>query len=156
MNTQRLCNCHPQPSLTTLSRSCITKVILAGSYMMTSSNGNIFSITGPLCGNSPITGEFPAQRPVTRSFDVFFDMRRYKPLSKQSWGWRFETPSRSLWRHFNEEVKTYVNTHTLLTCPCCGLGTAFIFHFVEITLASRWRSFFTKGLSYNSWPKQCV
>ena len=26
-------------------------------------------------GNSPITGEFPAQRPVTRSFDVFFDLR---------------------------------------------------------------------------------
>ena len=24
--------------------------------------------------NSPITGEFPAQRPVTRSFDVFFDL----------------------------------------------------------------------------------
>ena len=29
-----------------------------------------------LCdGNSPITGEFPSQRPVTRSFDVFFDLR---------------------------------------------------------------------------------
>ena len=26
-------------------------------------------------GNSPATGEFPAQRPVTRSFDVFFDLR---------------------------------------------------------------------------------
>ena len=26
-------------------------------------------------GNSPVTGEFPAQRPVTRSFDVFFDLR---------------------------------------------------------------------------------
>ena len=25
-------------------------------------------------GNSPVTGEFPAQRPVTRSFDVFFDL----------------------------------------------------------------------------------
>ena len=37
--------------------------------MMTSSNGNIFRVTGHLCGNSPGTGEFPAQRPVTRSFD---------------------------------------------------------------------------------------
>ena len=28
-----------------------------------------------LCaGNSPVTGEFPAQKPVTRSFDVFFDL----------------------------------------------------------------------------------
>ena len=29
-------------------------------------------------GNSPITGEFPAQRPVTRNFDVFFDLRLNK------------------------------------------------------------------------------
>ena len=34
-------------------------------------------------GNSPVLGEFPAQRPVTRSFDVFFDRRLNKPLSKQ-------------------------------------------------------------------------
>ena len=33
-------------------------------------------------GNSPVTGEFPAQRPVTRSFDVFFDLRLYKRLSR--------------------------------------------------------------------------
>ena len=32
-------------------------------------------------------GEFPAQRPVTRSFDVFFDLRLNKRLSKQPWGW---------------------------------------------------------------------
>ena len=34
--------------------------------MMTSSNENIFRVTGHLCGNSPVTGEFPTQRPVTR------------------------------------------------------------------------------------------
>ena len=44
--------------------------------------------------------EFPAHRPVTRSFGVFIDLRLNKRLSKQSWGWWFETPSRSLqWRH---------------------------------------------------------
>ena len=48
-------------------------------------------------GNSPITGELPAQRPVTRSFDAFFDVR----LSKQPWGWWFDTPSCPLWRHCN-------------------------------------------------------
>ena len=43
-----------------------------------------------LCArNSPVTGEFPTQRPVTRSFDVFFDLRLNKRLSKQSWGWWF-------------------------------------------------------------------
>ena len=51
--------------------------------------------------NSPVTGEFPAQRPVTRSFDVFLDLRLNKRLSKQSWGWWFETLSRPLWRHRN-------------------------------------------------------
>ena len=34
-------------------------------------------------GNLPVPGEFPAQRPVTRSFDVFFDLRPNKQLSKQ-------------------------------------------------------------------------
>ena len=52
-------------------------------------------------GNSPVPGEVPAQRPVTRSFDVFFDLRVNKRLSKQWWGWWFETPSRPLWRHRN-------------------------------------------------------
>ena len=55
-----------------------------------------------LCaGNSPVTGEFPAQRPATRRFDVFFDLRLNKGFSKQSWGWWFETLSRPLWRHCN-------------------------------------------------------
>ena len=48
-----------------------------------------------------IHGEFPSQRPVTRSFDVFFDLRLNKRLSKQWWGWWFETLSRPLWRHRN-------------------------------------------------------
>ena len=39
---------------------------------MTSSNGNIFRATGFCAGNSPVTGEFPSQRPVTRIYDVFF------------------------------------------------------------------------------------
>ena len=61
-----------------------------------------------LCaGNSPATNEFPAQRPVTRSFDVFLDKR----LSKQSWGWWFETPSSLLWRHCND-----LEPHFLVLC----------------------------------------
>ena len=46
-----------------------------------------FRVTGHCAGNSPVTGEFPYQRPVTRSFDVFFDLRLNKQRSKQSWGW---------------------------------------------------------------------
>ena len=69
--------------------------------MMTSSNGNIFSVTALCPGNSPVSGEFPAQRPVTRSFDVFFDLRPNKRLSKQWWGGWFEMPWSPLWRHCN-------------------------------------------------------
>ena len=61
-----------------------------------------FSALLAICaGNSPVPGEFPTQRPVTRSFDVFFDLRLNKRLSKQSWGWWFETLSRPCWRHCN-------------------------------------------------------
>ena len=65
-----------------------------------------FSALLVLCvGNSPVTGEFPSQRPVTWSFDVFFDLRPNKRLSKQAWGWWFETSSLTLWRHCNGYVK---------------------------------------------------
>ena len=61
-----------------------------------------FSALLAICaGNSPVPGEFPTQRPVTRSFNVFFDLRLNKRLSKQSWGWWLETLSRPLWRHCN-------------------------------------------------------
>ena len=66
--------------------------------MMTSS----FNALLVLCeGNSPATDEFPSQRPVTRSFDVFFGLRLNKQLSKPSRSRSFETPSCSLWRHNN-------------------------------------------------------
>ena len=62
--------------------------------MMTSSNGNIFRVTGPL--RREFTGHrwIPPKRPVTRSFDIFFDLRLNKRLSEQSRGWWFETPPR--------------------------------------------------------------
>ena len=78
---------------------------------MTSSNGNIFRVTGPLCGEFTGPGEFPAQRPVTRNFDVFFDLRPNKRLSKQLWGWWFETLSWLLWRQRNVGI-----TGALLVC----------------------------------------
>ena len=43
-----------------------------------------FALLAICAGNSPVTGEFPAQRPVTQGFDVFFDLRLNKQLSKQS------------------------------------------------------------------------
>ena len=62
-----------------------------------------FSALLAICaGNSPVPGDFPAQRPVTRSFDVFFDLCLNKRLGKQSWGWWFETLSHPLWRPRND------------------------------------------------------
>ena len=73
--------------------------------MMTSWNGNIFPVTGHLCGEFtgefPRTDEYPTQRPVTLSFDVFFDLHLNKRLSKQSWGWWFDMQSCPLWRRRN-------------------------------------------------------
>ena len=69
-----------------------------------------FSALLALCaGNSPVTGEFPTQGPVTRSFGVFFDLRLSKRLGKQSWGWWIWTPLPSLWRHCNGWCWQYHN-----------------------------------------------
>ena len=67
-------------------------------------------------GNSPVTGEFPTQRPVTRSFDVSFDLC-LKRLSKQSLCRWFETPTRSLWRHSNVHTWSSVFTWVAVTWP---------------------------------------
>ena len=80
------------------------RVKVVGIVILASSNGNIIRVTGPLWGNPPSTGGFPSQRPVTQSFDIFFDPRLNKRSSKQSRGRWFETPPRSLWRH---NVRTY-------------------------------------------------
>ena len=85
--------------------------------MMTSSNRNIFRVTGPLCGE--FTGEFPSQRPVTRNFDIFFDQRLNKRFSEQSWGSWFETPSRSSWRHCNDHKIGQLWTGTVTTSKHC-------------------------------------
>ena len=88
-------------------------------FMMTSSNGNICRVTDLLCR------EFTGHRwiPLTKATDaelcVFFDMRPNKRLNIQSWGWSFETPSRSLWRHRN--VISYI---TQLTASNIPMGSA--------------------------------
>ena len=89
-----------QYTITKYGFEFIWKIII-----MTSSNGNMFRFNGPLCGEFTGPGELPAQRPVTRSFDVFFYLRLNKRLSKQPWGWWFETSPWSLWRQCNECLK---------------------------------------------------
>ena len=84
-----------------------------------------FSALLVICaGNSPVPGEFHAQRPVTRSFDVFFDLRLNNRWSKQSWCWWFETPSCSLWRQCNDQCTVATQAHIvsrrlLITSDTC-------------------------------------
>ena len=99
-------------TLTTLSKLRITghlwlRVVMCKAvpcqdvFMMTSSNGSIFRVTGHLCG------EFTGHRwiPHTKASDAelwcFLWSARDKRLSKQSWVWWLETLSRPLWRHCN-------------------------------------------------------
>ena len=97
-------------------QSCILHTLIANkhlkyinllsslSFMMTSSNGNAFRVTGPLCG------KFTGRRwiPLTKASDAelwcFFYLRLNKRFSRQSWGWWFDMPSCSLWRHCNDET----------------------------------------------------
>ena len=55
----------------------------------------------------------PHKRPVTPSFDVFFDLRLNKRLSKQSWGWWLKTLSCPLWRHRNDKLQQAPYTNTV-------------------------------------------
>ena len=81
-----------------LTKNCQRHGMKKSKAVSTSSSGNIFRVTGHLC----------RQRPVTRSLDVFFDLRLNKRLSKQWWGCSFETPSRPLWRHYNEQKRKHI------------------------------------------------
>ena len=72
--------------------------------MMTSSYGNIFRVTGPLCGEFIGHWWIPQSKGSGAELWCFFYLRLIKRLSKQSWGWWFETSSCSLWRHWNIET----------------------------------------------------
>ena len=110
-----------------------------------------FSASLAICaGNSPVSGEFPAQRPVTRSFDVFFDLRPNKRLSKHCWGWWFETPSWSLWRQCN-----VLSRYPCLLMTCQHKGQSTSSHvidllFLEYCGLSTRRFWFTQEIPYYS------
>ena len=77
----------------------------------------IFSTLLAFCaGNSPVTCEFPSQRPLSQRFHVFVDLCLNKRLSKQSWGWWYETTSSSLWRHCNDDKFFIGSNKSNMTC----------------------------------------
>ena len=70
-------------------------------HMMTSSNGNIFTLLAICAGihRSPVNFPHKGQR---RGALMFF-LRLNKLLSKQWWGWWFETPACPLLSHSNDQ-----------------------------------------------------
>ena len=86
------------------------KLTILYTISMMSLSNNIFRVTGPLRGESTGNRLIPPQRPLARSFHVFFDLRLDKRLGKQLRRWWFETPSRSLWRHSNCSITFFNET----------------------------------------------
>ena len=101
-----------------------------------------FVLLAICAGNSPVTGEFPAQRPVTRSFDVFFDLCLNKWLSKQLWGWWVEMPS----HHDNVNAMRKVRFETMMLLEgirsgrciyilsCCSGGLYWYYYLATLSL----------------------
>ena len=107
-------------------------------FMVSSSNGNIFALLALCARNSPVTGEFPSQRPVTRSFDVLLDLLLNKRLSKQPCGRWFETQSPSLWRHCNvtlvHDKSVHLHSNYYMTLLDTGTISSIWLHFPFVAL----------------------
>ena len=117
----------------------VSRIRILFEGMMTSSSGNIFRVTGPLCG------EFSGHR----GFDVFFDLRLHKQLNKQLWGWWFETPSRSLWRNCNGVLRNHGCKCMILVQSCWYRVNSFDVPTTPArpkSIVVQWRT------SFYSWP----
>ena len=116
-----------------------------------------FSALLAICaGNSSVTGEFPAQRQVTLSLDVFFDLCLNKRLSKQSWGWWFETLSRPLWRHRNVESYSYGLTNFVKLKLNPKTFTDWRRSLVHKTLGMNWLLHNILQHFTTPWPDPCI
>ena len=108
------------------NKNCLTKEMNQSSPWWRHQMETFSALLALYAGNSPVPGEFSTQRSVTLSFDVYFDLRPNRRLSKQSWGWWFETASCPLWRHRNdihsfcegcEIIHSMHSTAFSLNCP---------------------------------------
>ena len=128
-------NCHVACGLRRREAHVTAMIFLCVMHMrnthpvMTSSNGIVFRITGPLCG------EFTGHRwiPLTKASDAalwcFLWSAPENWLSKQSWGWWFETPSHPLWRHCDAIAMAYFVRNQTTCAPINGYVTIFIIFF---------------------------
>ena len=99
-----------------------------------------FALRIPCEGNSPVTGEFPSQRPVMRSFDIFFDLLLIKQWSKQSRRRWFETPSRSLRRHCNASANyRFLHVTEIVLCVCILVSALYFWIFSQTNIYIFWK-----------------
>ena len=100
-------------------------ILLVPNYTWWRHQMETFSALLAICaGNSPGN----SQRPVTRSFDVFFGLLLNKRLSEQSWGWWFETLWHPLWRLRNATTSIRVSLwKDGIHCMFCYVGLAMSF-----------------------------
>ena len=108
---------HPQEPMSSLLHQRVMGI------MMKSSNGNIFHIIGHLCRE--FTGDRWIPRTKASDAELLCFLCHNKGLCKQSWGWWFEMPSHSLWRHCN------VKSHDKEVCS--QMMPSYIFHAFIVT-----------------------
>ena len=129
---------------TTCVVSLVSSIVWQMHPMMTSSNGNIFRVTGRLCGWIPRTKASGVEL-------WFFYLRLNTRLSKQSLGWWFETPSHPLWRHSNDRAKAvscYVTPHSINRSDIKGYP---IYQYSTTTIKTAvWAKFY--GIWKHSYP----
>ena len=101
-------------------------------------------------GNSLVPGEFSTKSPVTRSFDIYFDLRPNKRLNKQSWGWWFETPSCPLWRHRNV-IQEQIPYHIVIRMISNSTPRCSLFLITEISYTSMDRAWITNNINVKQW-----
>ena len=114
-------------------------IYTARCIMMTSSNRTFSALLALFAGNSPVTSEFPSQRPVTRSFDFFFICARIN-------GWANNRKAGDLGRHSaHYDVSVMCNQHTVCSnelyinwcIPCNGQTE---YHFISDEFVVKYRS----------------
>ena len=109
---------------------------------VTSSNGNISCVTGPLCREFTGHRWIPLTKASDAEFDVFFDLRLNKRLSKPSTGRWFETPSRLSWCHCN-------------AMRYCQIAMSMGYCKIAIFITLQWRHNGRDGVS-NHQPYDCL